>query len=125
MSLTRSAVLEVGAATAATRTSGDQHTPAGARGVYLRVQIGTLTGSPTFTATIKRKALDASYDTVWTAASALNTATTGIYLLYPGVTDGNVTEADGIPIPQVWQLVLTYGGTGSALTTEAEVDYIF
>lgn len=121
----RNQVLDVQAASGATRTSSDQVTPQGAKGIYLRVQVGTHTSSPTFTPSIKRKGLDGSYDTVWTAASAISTATTAVYLLYPGAADGNVTEVDGSPIPQQWQLLLTFGGTGSALTTEADLDYLW
>lgn len=119
----RTTVLANEAATAATRTSDTQITPPIARGIFLRVQVGTLTSTPTYTPSIQRQALDGSWDTVWTAAAAISTATTATYILYPGALNGNVTEVDGIPIPRQWRLVLTFGSAGSA-ATEADIDYL-
>lgn len=123
MGLHRVTVLANEAGTAATRTSDKQVTPSHVRGIYLRVQVGTITGTPTFTPTLKRVALDGSEDAVWTAAAAISTASTATYIIYPGASGGDVTEVDGIPVPQQWKLVLTFGSTGSA-ATEADIDYL-
>lgn len=122
MGLHRRTLLELESATAATRTSDLQKTPPECRGIILRVQVGTLDGSPTFTPTLQRKALDGSFDAVWTAAAAISAASTKVYIIYPGASGGDVTEVDGIPVPQEWKMALTYGGSGSA-PTEADFDF--
>jgi len=48
----------------------------------------------------------------WTAAAVISTATTALYLIYPGAgTNALFTEIKSTPIPRVWKLLLTYAGT--------------
>ncbi len=117
MSNTEQSVLASEAATAATRTSGIKFTP-DAKGLLIMVSIGTLTTTPTFLPSLQVRGGDGSWVTIWTAAAAIAAAGQTSYMLYPGALNGDFTEVDGIAVPGSWRFVLTFGSTGSALTTE-------
>ncbi len=108
------AVLASEADTVATRTSADQ-TNTNHRGMILHVNTANKIGTTaTYTPAVQAKFNDGSYATIWTAAAALTNNGDWTYVLYPGASDGNTTEVDGIPIPRTWRGVITVGGTANA-----------
>lgn len=123
MAIMRESLLAAETASAATRTSASQTTPPNAKGIILRVKTASGASTPSFTPKIQRKAVIGSdvWEDYWTAAAAITTDTTSLYILYPAASGGNVVEVDGVPIPHEWRLVLTRN-SGNA-DTEADFDF--
>lgn len=111
-------VLAEEADTSANRTSG-QLPLSVQRGIRLIVKIGALTTTPTFTPSVQIPDGMGGWVTIWTAAAAISAAGTTSYLLYPSASmGGSDTEKVNLVIGQAYRVVLTFGGSGSAATTE-------
>lgn len=82
------------------------------RGIILRVKVGTLTGTPTYTPRLEMKNMEGGWDTIWTAAAGIAAAGTKLYALGPGATDvAGYTEAVEMLLPGRVRVVIA-GGTG-------------
>lgn len=89
-------------------TNSEVFTNFGARGILLivdaTVEVDTAEVTPSLQA---YDPLSGKYATIWTAAAAISAVGTATYLLYPGASDGNMTEVDGIPLPAQFRVVMT------------------
>lgn len=92
-----------------------------ASGALLIVAISAITATPAITPKVQVSADGqggwADYAVVTTA---LATAATSTYLLYPGIlasSDGAVTESWNLPLPRYWRVVMTHGDADSATYT--------
>lgn len=111
-----------------TQTSTDQ-TNIGGRGAYIIVNVTTLTGtSPTLTPKIQGKGPVANqYVALLTATTAISTAGTYIYLIYPNVpavTGSGITQDAGFSLPKTWNIVMTTGGTVTNEVYTVEASYL-
>ncbi len=86
-----------------------------ATGMILQVTVGTLTGTPTYRPSLQGYDADGVPYAVWTAASAISSASTKYYWLGPGAsTIGDYTEGVGAPVPRLWSVFIDYTGTPGA-----------
>ena len=88
-----------------------------ARGLMLFVDVTSITSAPALTVNIQMKDPVASkYITIWTAAATITTATTAVYLIYPGAiaADYDGTEAVSIAVPRTWRVRVGVGNADSA-----------
>jgi hypothetical protein len=97
-----------------TQTSPDLANPA-ARGVKV-VVVTTAIGTGSITLTIQGKDIASGTDYTLLAGVAINTNTTNIYTVYPGLTAAaNVTATD--VLPQLWRLLVTANNANAATYT--------
>jgi hypothetical protein len=121
-------VLSVTAVTT-TQTSPNQFN-GGARGAYIIVNVGTLTGStPTLLLTANGIDLVSNKPyLLFTATATIGAAGTTVYLIYPytpaALTGTNITQAIGVPLPYVWNVVMTAGGTITNATYTVAASYL-
>lgn len=120
-------VMNVTAATT-TQTSANQ-TNNTARGVYVIVNVTTLTGtSPTLTPKIQGIGPVANQPFQLLLASAAIAATgVFVYLIYPtvsAVTGTGITQDAGFSLPKTWNVVMTAGGTITNATYTVEASYL-
>ena len=102
------------ASSGATRSSGYITNPYGL-GVWIRVDVTNLSGTPTFTPSVQMQhAYDADL-TIWTAATPISANGGYDYVAYVAdFTSSAITEDFVFPLPRSWKFTLTYGGTGTA-----------
>lgn len=102
------------AARTAAIQSEEQKSDGSYKGILLIIDATAETGTAEVTPNIQAyDPVSAAWYTVWTAAAAISATGDFTYLLYPGATDGNFTEVDGIPIPIWWRLSMTVADTDS------------
>lgn len=80
----------------------------GWRGLILCVNATAETATASVTPSLQAKNEAGEWQTIWTAAAAIEAVGTFTYLLYPGASGGNFTEVDGIPLPLELRLVMTH-----------------
>jgi hypothetical protein len=102
------------AVAARTATVQKELRPLGARGLLLVIDVDTIAATPSVTPKLVLKDnADAFNIPFWTAAAAITATGQFTYLLYPGASGGNVTEVDGVPIPEEVLLEMTHGDADS------------
>ena len=110
-----------------TQTSPDQ-TNFNARGVYVVVNVATLTGtSPTLTPAIQGKTpVAGGYFALTAALTAIAATGKFVYLIYPGAAAaaGGITAVGGFSLPRTWNVVMTAGGTITNATYTVEALYL-
>lgn len=105
------AVLDSEGSTTATRT-GTDIVNAGYRGIIIHVNTANKDGTTAeYRPRLQAKYDDGTYVTYWQAAATLTATGDAQYVIYPGGSGGNVTEVDGLPLPQVFRLLIVVEGT--------------
>lgn len=112
------------AVAARTATVTKELRPLGCRGFLLMIDVDSISATPAVTPVLLLKDNAGTFNvTIWQAAAAIATTGQFTYLLYPGASGGNMTEVDGIPIPEEVTLALLHGDSDS-ITYGAYIHWI-
>lgn len=94
----------------ATTNSADFTNP-GAKGVILTVDVTAETDTPEITLSVTYKVPTlGAYETLFTAALAIDAVGTHTYIVYPGplTASDDVVEVQDLPIPRTWRVTITH-----------------
>jgi len=85
------------------------------RGILIHFETTDLTGTTAqYRMSITARFPDGGYEEVWQAATTITGVGDAEYLIYPGVSGGNLTEVDGIALPFVFRVNILIEGTTNA-----------